>query len=126
MPDDMADEPASVVIRRGALVGPLAIAGVALPYIIAVLGTVLFRESIRNVDFYASGQLDKLDNVTGWLTFLAFVLGSALCWPWWSTRLAIAHSRIRWVSLGVAAVIVQFVLVFVVRFVVYYTFGGIL
>ena len=56
----------------------LAVFGVALPYVVAVLSIVLFRESVRSMDYYTSGRLTTWDTVTGWLTFGAFVLGAEI------------------------------------------------
>jgi len=100
--------------------------GVALPYVVAVLSIVLFRESVRSMDYYTSGKLTTWDTVTGWLTFASFVVGAALCWPWMRARLAGSSSRVRWIALAVGALLVQFVGVFVVRFLVYLSSGGIL
>ena len=104
----------------------LAAFGVALPYAVAVLSIVLFRESVRSMDYYTSGRLTTWDTVTAWLTFGAFLFGAALCWPWLRARLAGSSSRVRWIALGVAALAAQFVAVFVVRFLVYLSSGGIL
>jgi hypothetical protein len=104
----------------------LAVFGLVLPYAVAVLSIVLFKESVRSMDYYTSGKLATWDTVTGWLTFGAFMLGAAFCWPWGRVRLARATSRAGWVTLGVAALAVQFVAVFVVRFLVYLSSGGIL
>ena len=106
--------------------GTLVVFGVALPYVVAVLTIALFRESVRSMDYYTSGKLTTWDTVTGWLTFGAFVLGSALCWPWLSAHLAGTSSRVRWIMIGIAALVVQFVAVFVVRLLVYLNSGGIL
>ena len=104
----------------------LAAFGVALPYAVAVLSIVFFRESVRNVDYYTSGRLTTWDSVTGWLTFGAFVLGSGLCWPWLRARLAGTAVKVRWIAFSVAVLVIQFVAVFVVRFLVYLSSGGIL
>ena len=103
----------------------LALLGLALPYVVAVLSTVLFRET-RTMDYYRSGRLAAWDTVTGWLTFSAFVLGSALCCPWLWERLAWSSSRVRWIALGSVVLVVQFIAVFSVRFLVYVSAGGIL
>lgn len=78
------------------------------------------------MDYYTSGRLTTWDTVTGWLTFGAFVLGAALCWPWLRARLAGTSSKVRWIILSAAALLVQFIAVFVVRFLVYLSSGGIL
>ena len=78
------------------------------------------------MDYYTSGRMTTWDTVTGWLTLGAFVLGTALCWPWLRARLTGTSSRVRWISIGIAALVVQFIAVFVVRFLVYVGSGGIL
>lgn len=112
--------------RQNSPVAVLAAIGIALPYVVAVLSIVLFRESVRSMEYYTSGRLTTWHTVTGWLTFGAFMLGVVLCWPWLRARLAGKSSRVRWIALGVAALVVQFVAVFVVRFLVYLISGGIL
>ena len=78
------------------------------------------------MDYYTSGKLTTWDIVTGWLTFGALVVGAALCWPWLGAHLTGSSSRVRWIVLGIGALLVQFVAVFVVRFLVYLSSGGIL
>ena len=104
----------------------LAVLGVALPYAVAVSTTVLFRARIRSVDDYASGWLSTWDTATSWLTIGAILLGLALCWPWAKKRLTGGPLPRRRVALGIAAVLIQFVAVFFVRFLVYLSLGGIL
>ena len=65
--------------RRNSPGAMLAGFGVALPYVVAALSIVLFRETVRSMDYYTSGRLRTWDTITGWLTFGAFLLGAALC-----------------------------------------------
>ena len=104
----------------------LAWIGFSLPYTVAVLSIVLCRESIRSVHYYTSSRLTTWDTLTACLTFGALLLGCALCWPWLRARGAGKSSRVRWILICMAALLVQFVGVFVVRFFVYVRSGGIL
>ncbi|QDT55410.1 hypothetical protein Pan44_34530 [Caulifigura coniformis] len=102
----------------------LAVGGVLLPYIVAIVSVMLFRREIQSHDFYLAGKLATFDTVTGWLTAAALVLGGALCWPWLRVSYRATKSSLLWATGMVIVAFIQFVLVFAVRFGFYVSRGG--
>ena len=110
-------------LRHSAFVTRLAIFGALLPYAIAVIPSVMIG-SLGYYQSFTGANILTLDTVTRWVTVGAFALGAVLCWPWFKVRLVATRSSVLWIALGVAAVRAQFVVVFFVRFMVYYAPGG--
>lgn len=104
-----------------------AVVGILLPYAVAIGGTAILGDKVGSHEFYASGQLQVWDDATSVATLIAYGLGLLACIPWfWGywTRLT-TKGRLGMSCGAVLFAAVQFVAVFVVRFLYYIHSGGI-
>lgn len=107
--------------RRAVIMGT---AGLLLPYVVGVLGSVVFHSEIGSMTYYTSGQLARLDRDTALTTFAAIFVGICLMLPALTKAFRWSNAPARvWLALLLC---IHLVAVFVVRFIAYFMTGGIL
>jgi hypothetical protein len=104
----------------------LALVGLALPYIATLLIAFLFKDKIGDHSFYLSGKLSLLDTISQWIILSCLLLGAFFCIPIFKYLVITRYSLSVSFIIASSLLLIQFVVVFVFRFIIHVKLGGIL